>query len=55
MDGFMSKENKMKFFSVSFLTALAANYLNKYFKHVYLRCGNVLAVKLTFNSNDQGT
>ena len=38
MDRFASKETKLK----TFLVALAADYLNKYFKHVYLKCGNVL-------------
>ena len=43
MDRFISKEIKMN---------LAADYLNKYFQQVYLRCGNVLLIKLTFNGDD---
>ena len=59
MDRFASKEIKMNFLSVlftnSFLAALATDSLNKYFKNVYLRCGTVLVIKLTFNGDDQET
>ena len=60
MGRFTSKEIKTNFFSfliflmsTSFLSALAADYFNKYFKHVSLRHGNVLVIKLTFNRDDQ--
>ena len=46
MDRFYTSKKILIFFSRGrlehTLAALAADYLNKYFKHVYLKCGNVL-------------